>query len=226
MHMKFCFAAIGAFALALSSASALNVRFLAWDDEVAARETAVVAGSQTRPIKDLHPLQRSPVVKVDLTETGDIFVRALDRTSDDGKPVDLPVRIGISMKSPLVILMPDPKAPSGLRGQAFEDSSGDFPWGSYRFLNVTGRPLVMGMGNKRYPLASGWKAVDVRDPGSKPFPVWFTLAEKPDTPLFTALWTPDEETRRLIILLPSDDPRLGPLAVKVIPEDRTTASAD
>jgi hypothetical protein len=99
-------------ALVASSASALavDVRFLAWDEAIAARQVAVADGEKTTEIKNLHPLQRTEAIGTTASE-GIVTVRALDKKSPEGKPLDVAVKLGGSMTKPLIILLPDAKAP-------------------------------------------------------------------------------------------------------------------
>ncbi len=203
----------------LATASAAEVRFLAWDEEIATRELAVLADAGTKPVARLHPLQRTDAIEV-APANGVIRLRALDRKIAGGKPLDFPVTLEAGMTHPLVLLLPDPKAPSGLRGLAIEDSATVFPWGTFRLLNATGKSLACAIGKDKRMLPAGWKPIDVPAAGDSPLPVWFALPVEPVKPLYTAVWKPDENLRRLVILAPGNDPRLGPLAVKVILEDR------
>jgi len=200
---------------------AVDVHFLAWDEAIAAREVAVAEGEKESKIENLHPLQRTGPISTSVPE-GIVTVRALDKKGPDGKPLDLPVKVGTAMSKPLILLLPDAKSPTGLRGYAIEDDSASFPWGSFRMLNATGKVLNMGLGSERKQLPANWQHVDLRPSGNKPLPVWFATPEAPKDALYTSVWKPDPEMRRLVILLPGSDPRFGPLALKVIPEDRSS----
>src|SRR5688572_27123960 len=112
-------------AILLASSSdllAVDVRFLAWDEAIAARQVAVADGEKATEIKDLHPLQRTEAIRTTAAE-GIVTVRSLDKKSPDGKPLDVAVKIGTSMVKPLILLLPDGKAPGGLRGFAIEDDN-------------------------------------------------------------------------------------------------------
>lgn len=210
-------------ALVASSASALavDVRFLAWDEAIAARQVAVADGEKTTEIKNLHPLQRTEAIGTTASE-GIVTVRALDKKSPEGKPLDVAVKLGGSMTKPLIILLPDAKAATGLRGFAIEDDSSSFAWGSFRVLNATGKVLNMALGNERKQLPAGWQPVDLKPGGDKPVPVVLVSPEAPKAPLYSGVWKPEPDVRRLVIVVPGTDVRLGPIALKVIPEDRRT----
>lgn len=211
-------------ALVATSASALaiDVRFLAWDDAIATRQVAVADGDKVTEIKNLHPLQRTEPIGATPAE-GVLMVRALDKKSAEGKPLDLAVKLG-GMSKPLVLLLPDAKAPTGLRGFVIEDDSSSFAWGSFRVLNATGKVLNMALGNERKQLPAGWQPVDMKPGGDKPVAVAVLSPEAPKAPLYSGVWKPEPDVRRLVIIVPGTDVRLGPLALKVIPEDRRNLS--
>lgn len=206
--------------LAASSVHALPFRFLAWDDEVAARKLAVVKGGETAAIEQLHPLQRSLSVAAAPGDDGQVVLRALDRKNDEGKEIDFSVKVAGGIQKPLVLLLPDAKAPSGIRGFAIEDSDNAFPWGGFRVLNATGKPLAIALGNVRKNLPAGWVPVDLKPDGAKPVPVVVVDPKDTKKALYSAVWPLNADLRRLVIVVPGTDPRLGPLALKVIPEDR------
>jgi hypothetical protein len=203
---------------------ALEVRFLAWDESTATRQIAVAGGQGESAVKGLHPLQRTTAVAATLTE-GNLALRALDRKDAAGKPVDFTVRVGDAMTQPLVLLLPDAKAASGLRGFAIEDNSTSFPWGTFRILNATGKPLEVVLGTIRKQLPPSWTPVDLRPGGDKALPVSLASMDAPRKPLYTSVWKPENDVRRLVFVVPGTDARLGPLALKVIPEDRQSLAA-
>ena len=217
-----CFCAL--FLASSPSLLAVDVRFLAWDQDIAARQVAVADGEKQTEIKNLHPLQRTEAIKTTAAE-GIVSVRSLDKKSPEGKALELQVKIGGNMSTPLILLLPDSKAPTGLRGFAIEDDSTSFPWGSFRVLNATGKAMQMGFGAQRKQLPAGWQPVDVKPEGNKAAPVWFAAPGNPKTPLYSAVWKPDPDIRRLVIVVPGTEARLGPLALKVIPEDRKSLAS-
>jgi hypothetical protein len=203
----------------VSCLSAAEVRFLAWDDSVAAREVALIdGGGGAQPVRDLHPLQRSPALPAPAGEG--LKLRLLDRQDDSGRPVELAVRLSAGIQRPLVLLLPDPTAPGGLRGHALEDSDVSFRWGSFRVLNASGQALTIRLGGKRHALPAGWTPLDLHPEGGGALPVALVAAADAKRPLYAGAWKPDPDLRRLVIVVPGTDPRHGPLALKVIPEDR------
>ena len=211
--------------VAVSPLQALPLRFLAWDEEVAMRKVAVVAGSENSLIENLHPLQRTKAVNATPAQGGQVLLRALDRKDEEGTDIDFPLKIASGIRNGLVLLLPDARAPSGLRGFAIEDSDTSFPWGSFRILNATGKPLGVIMGKERRAVPSGWVPVDFKPPVATPLPVQFVDPAAPTTDLFSAVWKSDANVRRLVIVVPGTEARLGPLALKIIPEDRRDLAA-
>lgn len=201
---------------------AIPVRFLAWDPAVAGRKVSLVTGDTSAvPIENLHPLQRTRSLNATPGDDGGMKLRTLDKTDADGKPAELVVKIQSTFTKPLVLLLPDDKAPSGLRGFVIEDSEGNFAWGSFRILNATGKGLAIALGSEKKLLPASWTPIDLKPSGDKAVPVIVVAQSDSKTALFSGVWKPDADLRRLVIILPSTDVRNGPLALKVIPEDRT-----
>lgn len=210
--------------LAMPAARALEFRFLAWDEKVAARPVAVIDGKDKEAaIKDLHPLKRSPRVSADLHE-GSLLLRALDRKNTAGKPVDFNVVVPAEMTHPLVLLVSDTKAESGLRGLVLEDNTTNFPWGTFRFLNASGKDLGVALGSLRKALPAAWQPVDLLPGGDKALPVEIAMGDKDGDgslkPLYASMWKADPDVRRLVFVTLGTTPRLGALDIKIIPEDR------
>ncbi|GAA5482160.1 hypothetical protein [Haloferula sargassicola] len=198
---------------------ALDVRFLAWDDDVAARQIVALSGSSGTEISGLHPLKRTEAVSMTPAE-GELAFNTPDKLTDEGKAAEMKVALGDGIKRPLVILLPDPKAPTGLRGFALNDNTDAFAWGSYRIINATPKVLNLAMGKHRLRLPTGWKAVDVKGDDEESYPIWMATADNPQETLYTNVWPSGSDIRRLVFIVPGTDPRLGPLALKIIPEDR------
>lgn len=202
-----------------------GLRFLAWDDEVADRELGLVMRSGLRQIEGLHPLQRSQPLPFRSDQT-QIQVAIFDRADDEGEPLKLNVRLPVNAKNPLVVLLPDENAPTGLRGHSFDEPVEAFPWGAFRIINLTGRDLVLASPGRAVELPAGWSPVEFVLSGGASQPVSFALAEEPDTPVYSSIWRREEDMRRLVILLPGHDIRLGALALKVVPEFRSQFMAE
>lgn len=204
------------------SLPAAQFRVLAWDDAVAARKLAVVAAGKVTEIKDLHPLKRTGIYHG--PQDGGIVVRALDREPVAGQPVELKAGIADGVTHPLLLLLPDDSTPSGLRALVIDDDTAAFPWGSFRFLNATGADLVVQLEQRAITIPGGWKPTNFALEGP-PRNVGVRIAAKATLaePLYTSVWAKDDDVRRLIFLIPGTDARLGKLALKVIPEDKTAA---
>lgn len=210
---------------ALTPLHAAPIKFLPWDDAIAARKIAFSDGTDVTEIKDLHPHKRTNTMKWTVGEVPPVLV-ALDRTSADGKPVTAPIKFTAGMTSPLVLILPDPAAPSGLRCFVIEDSSSRFGWGTLRFINATGRDLLVREDKTITPLPKTWKAVDL-SPGGQKRNIGIQMASPADLKavLYSAVWEHDPDVRKLIIVVPGTDAGSGAVDLKIIPEDRRSAAA-
>lgn len=208
------------------SSAAPALRVLPWDQAIAARKFALVSSESVVEIKDLHPSKRTPFIR--LKGSGPVFVRALDKPAGaDGKPAQIACTIADTIKHPLLVLLPDPSAPTGVRAVVFDDNPAGFKWGSYRFLNATPKELEVQLETKTVRVPPGWKPMDLELGGAtRGFSASLALPGGLAKPLYSAVWEYDTEVRTLCFLVPSNDPRLGPVAVKAIPEDRKSMELD
>jgi hypothetical protein len=203
-----------------SSVHAMPVKFLAWDDAIAGRKIAFVNGTEVSELQGLHPHRRSRAVTWQAGEIPPALV-ALDRTAEDGKPVTLPLRFATGLKSPLVVILPDTNHPTGLRGFVMEDASGSFAWGTLRFINATGKELLVRNDKEVKALPETWKTVDIK-PGGAKRNIAIQMASRADLNaiLYSSVWEHDPEVRKLIIVVPGTSTDSGALDLKIIPEDR------
>jgi hypothetical protein len=208
-----------------SARSAVAIRVLAWDHDIADRKLSLVNGANLVPIVHMHPLKRTEVFRV--TGDGGVVVRATDKGLDpDGKPFDLPVKVG-EIKRPLLLLLPDPKHPTGLRGMVIDDGTEGFKWGSFRFFNTTDKELVVQFDQKAISVPGGWKPVNFEMDGEpRGFAVRVATREEIEQPLYTAAWEYDPEVRTVVFMVPGNDPRESPVSFKAIPEEKISASLD
>lgn len=219
----------GVFLLALvlacgDSASGLPaIRVLAWDDQVAARKLALACGSESVEITGLHPSKRGRPIKLAGGEEA-LFIRALDKPAVEGKPVQRACSIGSTVLNPLVVLLPDPADPTGVRPMIIDDDPKGFAWGSYRFLNATSQEIVVQCEKTARKVPAGWKPVELQPGGAtRGMSVLFGAASNMSKPIYSAIWEFDPDIRTLCFLVPGTDPGQSPVAVKAIPEDRKTA---
>jgi len=223
-HPQFS-AVIFATLTALTSLQAMPLRFLPWDNEIAARKLGFLGGVDVIEIRDLHPYKRSKTLNWTPGEVPPVLV-ALDRTSADGKPVTVPVKLSPEMKSPLVLILPDPKHPSGVRCFVIEDSSGAFGWGTFRFINATGRELLVRNDKETKSLPDTWKAVDINPGGAaRNMAIQMAARDNLTAIVYSAVWEYEPEVRKLIIVVPGTDPHSGVVDLKIIPEDRRAVVA-
>lgn len=208
-----------AVAVLVSGVHAADVRILAWDDEVAARRLAWMQGEEAESISDLHSLKRSKAY-AGPAEGTPVLIRAVDRPAPEGRPAaELQCSVGADIRRPLLLLLPDPKAPSGLRGLVVEDDPTSFGWGTMRFFNTTGEGLVVQCDKTAVRVPAGWKPVDI-NPGGRPRNVGIriALAKSMDVPAYSSVWDHRDDTRSLVFILRGGDARLGSLTLKAVPE--------
>jgi hypothetical protein len=222
--MKFHLPLLGSVVLLLSqSLHALPLRVLAWDQDVADRQLAISAGKDATELKDLHPLSRS--AKINVTIDPPPMLQALDKKDDKGMPLAEPIKIPANVKHPLALLMPNPKAPTGVSVVVLEDDPAGFQWGTIRLVNATGKDLLFKCENKVSALAAGWTPVDL-SPGGKRrnMEVALGLKDKPKEVLFSAIWDYRDDQRQLIFVVPNKDIGESPVDFKFILENKVDAA--
>lgn len=199
--------------------SAATLRFLPWDDATAARRIALQSGSSLTEITGLHPLRRSRPFGA--AENGEFRIVTLDRKDPEGKPVTVPLKMDAGMKSPLVLILPDPNSPSGLRAFPVDDNAEAFPWGGLRFINATGRSFLVQHGQVVKPLPKSWTPMDIM-PGRAACNVMVRIAEQTDARniLYSGVWEHSPDVRKLVFVVPGTDRTA--VDMKIIPEDRRT----
>lgn len=199
---------------------AIPVRVLAWDDEIAAMHLAIGDSKGSTVIEAMHPAKRSMIYQV-LVGEKPLVIEALDRKGPDGKPCTSEIKIAEGITQPLVVILPDDKASTGVRLFVLEDATSDFTWGSFRFINATGRQLVYIGEKKVVPLPPSWNPVQEKPGGdARNMEVKFYFRENSSHPVSSSIWEYSPDERILVFLVPGEDPRLGPVAMKMIPEDR------
>lgn len=203
-----------------ASVQAASVRFLPWDADIAARKLGFFDGQDIAGIRDLHPDKRSKPVSWVAREVPPQLI-AMDRTSPDGKPVGLPLKFPAGITKPLVIILPDPAHATGLRCFVIEDGSDKFGWGVFRFINATGKELLIRNDKVTKALPKTWVPVDL-NPGGAARNMGIQMASRDDLTaiLYSAVWEYDPEVRKLIIVVPGVDTDGGAVNLKIIPEDR------
>jgi hypothetical protein len=203
---------------------AATIRFLPWDHKVAARQIAFQHGEEVEKLT-LHPDQRSGPINSTVGEKL-LQLVALDRTSQDGKPTSFAIKIPAGIQAPLVLILPDAKHPTGLRSFVIEDASANFAWGTMRFVNATGKTLLVRHDKTIKELPDTWTPVDIA-PGGDARNAGVQVAAHDDTKtiLYSAVWKHDPNIRKLIFVVPGADVRTGVVAFKIVPEDRRVLAA-
>lgn len=213
-----------AFFAALAPLHAMPIKFLAWDESITERKIGITTGAEVAELQDLHPHKRSKTFNWAGGETPPALV-ALDRSAPDGKPVIIPLRFASGMKSPLVLILPDPEHPTGLRGFVIEDEVASFAWGTLRFINATGREILVRKDEEIKMLPGTWKAVDFTPGGSKRnIGIQMVARADVNAVLYSSVWEHDPDVRKLIIVVPGTTVDSGALDLKIIPEDRRTVT--
>lgn len=208
------------FLASVLSLNAVPLRVLAWDDAIAARKLAISHSQGIEELGDLHPSQRSRVYQAPSGEGAPAVIAALDRQDAEGKPFTCPIKIPEGVSKPLLILLPDAKAASGLCLLVLDDDLAGFDWGSIRLVNATGRQLVFKWDESVEVIPPGWNPVQVKPGGAdRNMQVQLFLHDRPASPLYAAVWEHRKSYRNLVFILPHTDPRLGAVSFKFIIED-------
>jgi hypothetical protein len=204
---------------------AIPLRVLAWNDEIAGRKLAVGDAKSSATIDAMHPSKRTRPYQV---AAGDkpVVIQALDRTDKDGKPAASQILIPPGTKQPLLLLLPDEKAATGLRLYVIDDDTADFPWGGLRFINASGKKLAFVFEKKTVVLPASWTPVSVNPGGvRRNMETQLFIFDQPAVPIYSAIWEQQQDVRMLIFIVAGEDPRLGPVAMKMISEDRRASLA-
>lgn len=61
--------------------------------------------------------------------------------------------------------------------------------------------------------------------GSRNLDVKLFFYDKPERPIYSSVWDYNPDERTLVFLVPGEDPRLGPVAMKMISKDRRLLAA-
>ncbi|QJE95148.1 hypothetical protein [Luteolibacter luteus] len=192
---------------------------------MATRKLGLKYGEKVEELKGLHPLKRTKAVNV-TGETPPQIV-ALDKKDPQGKPLSVDIKLPADLKSPLVLIIPDPKHPTGVRPYVIEDNTANFKWGSIRVLNATGKVALIKVDTKVAELPSVWSPIDI-DPGgtTRNVSVQAAMKDKPANVLYSAVWEHNVDVRELVIVVPSTTGGPGEIDFKVIPENRKIIEAE
>lgn len=204
---------------------AIPIRVLAWDQEIAGRKLAIVQGKGAVILDAMHPSQRTAAYQASGGEIP-LVIQALDKPLVEDKPASSQILIPAALKRPLLLLLPDPKSATGLRLVLLEDDTSGFPWGSIRFINACAKKLAFVHDKKVVALPPSWDPVQVEPGGSsRNLDVQFYFYDTPERSIYSSVWLFNPEVRTLVFLVPGEDPRLGPVAMKMIREDRRLLAA-
>ncbi|MEM1082816.1 MAG: hypothetical protein AAGI48_01740 [Verrucomicrobiota bacterium] len=209
-----------AFLVLSLSASAANLRIIPWDEEVAERKLSIAYGKKVEETGYLHPDARSQAIKIP-AEAPNLRLETPDRLDDEGKPLAIKLNIPSGVRTPLLLILPDKKAPTGLRTMIIEDDLSSFKWGTFRMFNVTKKPLVFRWDKKAKTIEPGWKSTSIEPGGnSRNMEIFLYLKGNLEKPFYTAVWEHRSDMRQLVFMVPSSNTALGPVEFKFIPESR------
>jgi hypothetical protein len=201
-------------------AHAASIRFLPLSEEIAERKIGLQDGSKLTSLVDINVRKRT---KAYVCKFGakPLALVALDRERPNGKPSAVEIVVPPAMKSPLVLILESPDHPSGMRTLVIEDDSGDFLWGSLRFINTTEKPLVIRYENSTKAIPSQLKPIDVVLAGeARNIGIQFFSEADPNTILYSAVWEHDPNLRKLVLITGQADPSRKELKLGIIPQDR------
>jgi len=201
-------------------AEAISVRFLPMTEEVAARKIGIQDGERLTELKDLNPKKRSKTYSCKANNAAPSLV-ALDRERPDGKPAGVPITLTAEIQSPLVLILADPDSPSGMRAIVVEDSEQGFPWGSLRFVNTADKPLMIRCEKQTKAVPAAFGTIDIA-PGGEARNMGLQLFSEaaPDVVLYSAVWEYDPNLRKLIFIVPAENPASKELTLEIIPQDK------
>lgn len=191
-----------------------KLTFLAWTQSVVDRRLAIGA-EESSLIEGLHLFSRSE--PIDWSPGFPLIVKDVESAPE---AVPLLIEIPDSVDRPLVILRPSESGPLGLQALVVEDSPASFPWGSFRIFNATARPLDLVTRSQLVKLQPGWEPTDFSLSGDQNESVVITIEDsnRERRIVYSTIWTAGPDTRRLVFILPSQNPRLGLIELRVIPE--------
>jgi hypothetical protein len=194
-----------------------SIRFLAWQKtDTRLTPTLTTAKGGNVKIEYLSAYDRTSPIKYR-------GPAKLVFTSDGAIPDENNTRIiklNPTWKNILILVAKDKKHASGLSMTALNDSTDNFPWGSYRIINTTGRALKIKIDKKVVPIANDKKPKTIISNSKEGMINILAALKESKEPLFGCISPHSKNTRKLIILSPSRDKRLGPLAVRIIPEKK------
>ena len=211
--------ALAVFALC-NVAQAASIRFLAMNEEVAARKIGIQNGKRLTELKDLNPKKRSKAYSCTTGDKPPMLV-ALDRERPNGKPAGVEIILAADIKSPLVVILAEPDSPAGMRVIVIEDGEAGFPWGSLRFVNTADKPLMIRCEKETKAIPASFATIDIALGGeARNIGLQVFSETLPDAVLFSAVWEHDPNLRKLIFIVPAADPASKELTLEIIPQDK------
>lgn len=199
---------------------AVSIRFLPVNEEVSARKIGLQDGKGLTELSDLNPTKRS---KAYLCSPGDVSATlvALDRERPGGNPLTVDIVLPAGIVSPLVLILADTEHRSGIRAVVIEDAVTSFPWGSLRFVNTAEKPLMIRCDKETLAIEESPATIDFNPGGeARNIGVQIFSEEEPDEVLYSAVWEHNPNLRKLIFIVPAEDPEAKGLTLEIIPQDK------
>lgn len=200
--------------------AAAPLRFLPWDDGISARKIGFQSSAGMTELKDLHPQKRSKPLPSGSAEVP-LQLIAMDRKGPEGKPLALEFKVAANIASPLVLILPDSKDPSGFRTFVVDDDTTNFSWGTQRFINATGKSLLISYEKTVAEVPGNWTPIDIKPAGAaRNTLVRFAAKENTASILYNSVWEFDPDVRQLVFIVSGDDDRNGVIQLKAVIENR------
>ena len=201
-------------------AEAVSIRFLPINDEVAERKLGLQDGKGLAELDDLNPKKRSKAYECSPGDVPPTLV-ALDRERPGGNPLTVDIVLPAGIESPLVLIMADTEHRSGLRVLVLEDAVTRFPWGALRFVNTVQKPLMIRCDKETVAIAESPANLDLEPGGeSRNIGVQIFPEGDPDEVLYSAVWEHNPNLRKLVFIVPAEDPDAKALKLEIIPQDK------
>ena len=202
------------------SLSAIDVRFVPLNGEIASRMMGIRDDKELLTLKGLDAMKRSAPLSCAIGGQA-LQLVALDREGEDGKPASVSIGIAPTLKAPLVLILPDTEHPSGLRTIAIEDSDDAFQWGCLLFINTSGGPLTLQIDKEKKSLPEDRSPVLIQPGGAmRNMGVQLYKEESADEVLYSAVWEHDPEFRKMIVIVPPKNSTASKFDLVIIPQDR------
>jgi hypothetical protein len=200
--------------------SALELRLVPLNQEVASRMISLRDRKEDLTIKRLEAMRRSDRISCSVGEQP-LQIITLDREDPSGKPETVPILLPEGLRSPLILLLPDPDHPTGLRPITIDESEEGFQWGGLLFYNITKTPYTIKIDTETKLLPEDVSPIIIHPGGlARNIGVQIYQETKRDDILFSGVWEHDPNFRKIIVLVPPKNEKHSNFDLVIIPQDR------